>query len=373
MDLALTETQEMLKNAAQEFMEAEVPKARVLEIDSSPTGFAPDLWQKISEMGWPGMVIPEEYGGEGASFSDLGVIYEVLGYFACPSPHLSSAVLSAHTILEAGDQSQKQALLPAIASGEQIFALAFTEPDYGWGPNSVQLAATRSNGNFVLNGTKLFIPDAHIADQLIVVARTSSQEQGISLFLVDKNASGLSIRPQSGWLGEKVSEVTFSNVQASGVLGPVDGAWPALERAMDRAIAVLNIYMAGGAQKVYDLCRDYSQTRIAFGSPIGTFQRVQDHVIEAVIQADAAKWTAFEALWKLDEGHADASLAISTAKAVASVGFADACDHSHNVHGGIGTDMQFGLTQYTARARTYQHYLGDAIHHKKRAARLLNL
>jgi alkylation response protein AidB-like acyl-CoA dehydrogenase len=372
MDLALTETQEMLRNAAQAFMEAEVPKARVLEIDSSDTGFAPDLWQKICEQGWPGAVIPEEYGGLGLSFTDLGVIYEVMGYFACPSPHLSSSVLSAHTILEAGDEAQKQALLPAIASGEQIFALAVTEADYGWSPSAIQMAATGSNGSYVLNGTKLFIPDAHVADQIIVAARTSKQENGISLFLVDKNASGLSIRTMSGWLGEKLNELTFKDVAGS-LLGTADAAWPALERAMDRAIAVLNLYMAGGSQKVYDLCRDYSQTRIAFGSPIGTFQRVQDHVIEAVIQADAGKWTAYEALWKLDEGHDDASLAISTAKAVASVGFADACDHSHNVHGGIGTDMEFGLTQYTARARTLQHYLGDAIHHKKRAARLLNL
>ena len=131
--------------------------------------------------------------------------------------------------------------------------------------------------------------------------------------------------------------------------------------------------MAGGAQRVYDMTREYSQTRIAFGVPIGTFQRVQDHVIDAVTDADSSKWTAFEALWKLDQGASDASLGVSTAKAVASQGFARACDAAHHVHAGIGADLEYGLTQYTKRARTLQHYLGDHTYHKARMAKMMNL
>ena len=378
MDLTLTENQTMLQSTALEFMEAEMPKSRVLEIDDSESGFAADIWEKMCGQEWPGMVIPEEFGGVGLSFTDLGVIYEVMGYHACPSPHHSSAVLSAHTILEAGDSAQKQALLPSIASGQQIFAFAYTEPDYGWGPGVIQLQATRRDGNFVLSGTKLFIPDANVADQIIVAARTNnggSAEQGISLFVVDKNAPGVSVRVQTGWIGPKVCEVNFENVEvaASNVLGTVDEAWPAIEAARDKATALIAIYMAGGTQRVYEMARDYSQTRIAFGVPIGTFQRVQDHVIDALNDADSGKWSAFEALWQIDEGMPEAPVTISMAKSIVSVAFPKACDSSHHVHGGIGTDLEYGLTQFTKRARTLQHYLGDAPYHKARMARLMEL
>lgn len=376
MDLGLNEIQTMLQNLAREFMETEMPTARVLEIDDSPSGFAVEVWEKMSEIGWPGMVIPEQYGGLGSSFTDLGVVYEVMGYYACSSPHLSSAVLASQAILEAGDDSQKQALLPGIASGQQIFAFAYTEPEYAWGPGSVQLQATRHNGGFTLNGTKLFIPDANIADQILVVARTASgsnPEDGLTLFVVPREASGVSVRVQSGWLGPKVCEVNFDGVQVadSEVVGAPGGAWPAVEKAFDRATAVLSLYMAGGTQRVFEMARDYSQTRIAFGVPIGTFQRVQDHVIEALNQADSAKWSAYEALTQLDDGSPGAAVAVSLAKAVASDGFALACDASHHVHAGIGTDLEYGLTQFTKRARNLQHYLGDAIFHKARMARLM--
>ena len=376
MDLSLTEVQTMLQNLAREFMEAEMPKSRVLEIDDSPSGFAVDLWEKMCDIGWSGMVVPEEYGGSGNSFTDLGVIYEVMGFYACSSPHLSSAVLCTQAILESGDDSQKQQILPSIASGQQIFAMALTEPEYGWGPDMIQLQATRRNGNFLLDGTKLFIPDANVADRLLVAARTSSganPEQGISLFIVDREAPGVSVRVQTGWIGPKVCEVQFSNVEvpASNILGEVDGAWPAIDKAMERATAVLCAYMAGGTQKVFEMARDYSQTRIAFGVPIGTFQRVQDHVIDALNAADAARWSSYEALSQLDQGEPEASVSISMAKAVVSEGFPNACESTHHVHAGIGTDLEFGLTQYTKRARTLQHYLGDAIYHKSRMARLM--
>ncbi len=376
MDLALNEIQNMLQGVAREFMEAEMPKSRVLEIDDSPEGFAPELWEQMCQLGWSGMGIPEEYGGSGNSFTDLGVVYEVLGHYACPTPHHSSAVLCAQAILEAGDESQKQALLPNIASGQQIYSFAFTEPEYGWGANNVQFRAERRNGSFVLTGDKLFVPDANVADQLLVVARTSggpTPEEGLTLLLVNKDAPGVSVRVQTGWIGPKVCEVNLRNVAVSDsqVLGPVDGAWPAIEKTMDRATAVLSAYMAGGTQRVYEMAQEYSQTRIAFGVPIGTFQRVQDHVIEALNQADAGKWSTYEALSLLDQEQPGASVSVSMAKAVVSAGFPRACEESHHVHAGIGTDLEFGLTQYTKRARTLQHYLGDAIFHRARMARLM--
>ena len=376
MDLALNEIQSLIQNLAREFMEGEMPKDKVLEIDDSPSGFSEEVWRKMCEIGWAGMIIPEAYGGSENSFTDLGVLYEVMGYYACPSPHLSSSVICAQAIMEAGSDDQKKALLPGIASGQQIFALALTEPEYGWEPAQVQLQATRQGDGFVLDGTKLFVPDANVADQLLVAARTgqgTSSGQGISLFVVDKNAAGVSVRVQTGWIGPKVCEVTLNKVEVpqSAVLGPVDGAWPTIENALDMGTVVLCAYMAGGAKRVHDMSLEYSQPRMAFGVPIGTFQRVQDHVIESLNQAAAAKWAAFEALSQVDDGDSGAQVSISMAKAIASVGFPLACDESHHVHAGIGTDLEYGLTQYTKRARTLQHFLGDAVHHKARMARLL--
>ncbi|MSQ41158.1 MAG: acyl-CoA dehydrogenase [Dehalococcoidia bacterium] len=378
MDLALTETQVMLQNSAKEFLSAELPKHRVREIDDSETGFDRELWRKMCDLGWASIVIPEQYGGLGSGFTDMAVIFEQLGYNAYGGPLLDSAVLSAQLIAEAGSEAQKKAFLPAIAEGQQIFTVALTEPEYGWGADRVKMKATRQGDHWVLNGTKLFIPWAHIADRIIVIARTSegrTPEDGITAFVVDRTSPGVSTRLHYGWIGDKLNEVNFSNVRvpAENVLGAVGHAWAPVEHARDRATAVLSVYMAGGAQKAYEMCRDYSTTRIAFGVPIGTFQRVQDFVIVALTEADASKWTAYEALWRLDSGQKDTAVGISMAKAVASDGFSKACDASHHVHAGIGVDLDFGLTNYTVRARTFQQYLGDSIFHKARMAKLMNL
>lgn len=378
MDLALDESQELLKNTATEFMETELPRQRVREIDDSDIGYAPDMWQKMCELGWGGIALPAEYGGAERPFTDLAVLHEVMGYYAAASPHLDSTVLSAQIILKAGTEEQKKALLPSIASGQQILVTALTEPEYGWGPHAIQMSANRDGDKYILNGDKVFIPWGQVADTLIVAARTSSngtQEEGISLFLVNKNTPGVSTRLHSGWLADKPCEINFQNVEipSSDLIGAPDTAWSSIEYSLDRATAVLCAYMSGGARKAYEMARDYSTDRIAFGVPIGTFQWVQSHVIDALTEADSLQWTMYEALWQLDNNRVDAPQAISGAKAIASTGFSKACDASHDVHAGVGVDLDFGLTHYTKRSRTYQQYLGDAIYHKQRVAELLSL
>ena len=216
MDLALDESQELLKNTATEFMETELPRQRVREIDDSDIGYAPDMWQKMCELGWGGIALPAEYGGAERPFTDLAVLHEVMGYYASASPHLDSTVLSAQIVLKAGTEEQKKTLLPSIASGQQILVTALTEPEYGWGPHAIQMSANRDGDKYVLNGDKVFIPWAQVADTLIVAARTSSKEapeEGISLFLVDKNTPGVSTRLHSGWLADKPCEINFQNVE----------------------------------------------------------------------------------------------------------------------------------------------------------------
>ncbi len=377
MDLSLTETQEMLKNTARAFLERECPKPRVREMDEIETGYEPDLWKRMVEMGWVDMMIPEEYGGSGSTFTDLGVLYEEMGRVLLPSPHHSTAVLGVLAILEAGTPQQKEQLLPAIARGELVMALALTEPDYGWEAKSVQMRALAQDGHFVLDGTKLFVPDAHVADQILCVARTSDSgdpAEGITLFVVDKRSAGLSCRNISGWMGTKLNELKFESVEvpAENVLGTVDQGWVALAPVLEKSAIVLCAYMIGAGQRVLDDSLEYTRSRVQFGSPIGTLQRVQDHIIDVVNGVDAARWTTYEALWKLDSGR-PVSIAASVAKAASSEGFHTACDSAHRAHGAIGLVKEYGIYMYTKAARTLYHYMGDPAHHRRQLANLLEM
>lgn len=378
MDLSLTPEQEMFKNTAKDFMSKECPITLVRQVDDHGDGFSRELWQKIAALGWVGMTIPEAYGGGGHSWTDLGVVYEEMGRGLLPSPHHSSAVVCAQIILEGGSEAQKRALLPGIASGERIFALAFTEPDYGWGPEHVRLTAAPSAESFRLYGTKLFAHDVHIADQIIVPVRTrpnSDSAYGITLLLVDPNAPGLSRRIVIGWDGERQSELVFDAVEVSreNVIGRVDEGWPVLQRALLPAAAVLCSYMVGGMQEVFEWTVNYCRTRQQFGAPIGTFQRVQDHVVEIVNQLDAARWTTSEALWKIDNRQSGLDEAVAIAKAVTSEAYDEATFHSHEIHAGIGISQEYGLYLYTKKARTLAAYLGDATHHRGTIAGVLKL
>ncbi|UCG84122.1 MAG: acyl-CoA/acyl-ACP dehydrogenase [Dehalococcoidia bacterium] len=377
MDLSYNEVQQMLGKTARDFMERECPGEVALQLSDSDTGFSADIWRKMAELGWVGMVLPEKYGGMERGLADLAVVYEEMGWAALPSPHLSSAVLCALTILAAGNEEQKQQLLPAISRGERILAFAFTEPDFGWGPESVHLTATPGDNGFTLDGTKLFVPDIQIADEVLCVARTGnagSPEEGITLLLVDRESPGISWRSLTGFQGEKLNEVTFSSVEIprSGVVGELDKGWAALAPALEKATALLCAYMVGGCRRVFELTAEYSRTRVQFGVNIGAFQRVQDHIIEMLNGLDGARWATYYALWKLDEGE-PAGKAVSLAKAVISDVYWRACQSAHDVHAGAGVMKEYPLHIYTRQSCSLYHYLGDPVFHRKRLARLLEL
>jgi len=380
MDLSLTETQEMLKSAARDFLKRECPWTVVKEIDESESGFSADLWRKMAELGWLGMIFPEAYGGMDSSLLDLAVIYEEMGQALLPGPFFSSAMLCGSIILEVGTEEQKQQLLPAIGQGERILTLALTEPDYGWEPECIHLTATPKGGSFVLNGTKRFVHDAQVANQMICVARTKESKdpaEGITLFLVDKESSGLSCRNLSGFVGEKLNEVTFDGVEvaASSILGEKDKGWPALAKPLNRAILILCAYMVGGCQHLLDTTVEYAQTRIQFGQPIAAFQWVQSYIIGQANHLEKARWLTYEALWKLDTGkpQREQDEAVSLAKGVCSEAFHE-CGHlGHEVHAGVGVDKKYPLYLYSKKAKTLYSYLGDPYHHRKRVAQLLGL
>src|SRR3989304_7049572 len=236
MDLGLDEQQELLKNFARDFLEKECPETLVREMEEDEKGYSPDLWGKMAQQGWMGLIIPEEYGGVGMNLCELAVLLEEFGRALTPGPFIPTVVLGAVPIMEGGSEEQKQQLLPKIAAGEVIMTMALTEPSARWDADGVQLEAKREGSDYVLNGVKLFVPDAHVPDQMIVVARTSkgkTPEDGITLFLVDSKSGGISFEVLKTIASDKQCEVTFENVKVPaaspaglGVIGQVDGGWP---------------------------------------------------------------------------------------------------------------------------------------------------
>ena len=394
MDLSLTPEQEMLKAAASRFVSQEYPKETLLQIASPDETTPLEPWGHLASTGWLGILIPEQYGGEGGSFTDAGVLFEELGRGPVPGPHLSSAVLSALAILEGGTEEQKRDWLPRIASGEMRLVPAVTERDYGWDERDVRLAAAVDGDGLRLNGSKAFVLDGETASHYLVAVRSEESEE-VGLVVVPADAAGIRARGLPGFAWN-LAEVRFDNVPAdsTNVLGgaPITstpdsgnapltsppqggnsrGGWPAWQRAVAKAIPVIGAYQVGGCQAVYEVSVDYSRTRIQFGTPIGRFQRVQDQVIALVNHLDAARWTTYEALWKLDVGR-DAASSISLCKAVASEGYYEACNYAHEVHAGVGSMTEYGLTLHTAASRTLYHFLGDPRQHKRELAAALGL
>ena len=375
LNLRLSESEEMLKKTGLDFVRRDAPKEVIQALQESGTGFTEELWRKAVEMGWLGIIIPEKYGGTGNSLTSAGVLFEALGTGPLPGPYFSSGILGSSIVLEAGTEEQKQSILPAIAEGEQILTLALTEPEYSWEPSSVQTTAKSKNGNFVLNGLKLFTFDAQAATHFIVVARTTKRadpSRGISLFLVDSKSDGVSVRRLPGFLAGRTFEVKLDSVKVPRValLGEKDEGWQALRQAVAKSIPVLCAYKVGGCQAVIEMALEYSRTRVQFGMAIGRFQRVQDMIMEMVDRADAARWTTYEALWKLDtQRPADES--VHLAKAVASEAYWEVCTLAHRVFSGISYSKEHPVSFHTRVSRHLYNLLGDPSYHRQQIARLI--
>lgn len=373
MDLALTEEQEMLKAAVRRFVDTEYPKETLLELAATGQSAPSDPWQKLASTGWLGILIPTEYGGEGGTFTDAGVLFEELGRGPVPGPHLSTAALGALAILEAGTEDQKSSLLPDLAAGRRSVAVAVTEADYQWHESDVQATAEPDGDGYRISGAKVYVYDAAEVSDLVCAVRSAS-DGNVGLVIIPAGAPGVSVRRLDGFAWN-LSEVNLEGVQIgpSSVLGgSFAGGWAALERALAGAIPLLCAFQVGGSQQVYEMSVDYSRTRMQFGTPIGRFQRVQDHIINLVNELDAARWTTYEALWKLDSER-EAADSVHLAKAVSSAAYYNACNHAHEVHAGVGSTTEYGLTLHTTASRTLYQLLGDPRFHRRRLADALGL
>jgi len=380
MNFGFNEEQELLRSTARKFFENECSSETVRQLMEGPEGMTPDLWKKLAEQGWLGLIVPDEHGGMGLGMVDLVVLMEEMGRAVVPGPFFSTVLLGGLAILEAGTEAQKKAWLPRLASGEARATLAWMEPTADLGARGITLPATaKSGGHTLLNGTKLFVQDAHTADVLVVAARTAtgkSAEEGISLFLVPKGSAGLSVTllPTMDQT-RKLCEVTFKDVAvgSDALMGQAGSGWSPFSRVIDRATVGLCAEMCGGAQKVLDMTVEYAKIRQAFGRPIGSYQGVKHKAADMLVDVENSKSITYYAAWAMDEGVAEGPLAVSMAKAYVSDAYRRVSGAGIQLHGGIGFTWEHDLHLYFKRAKGSEFTFGDATWHRERVAQLVNL
>ena len=377
MDIGFTEEQELLRTSARRFLENECPTAFVRQRMAEPAAMTEDFWQKLAEQGWFGILYPEEVDGSGLGLVDMTVLMEEMGRAVMPGPFFSTVLLGGAAILEAGSPEQRQEWLPRIAAGDAKLSLAWTEPNARGDAAGIVASGRETAAGFVLSGTKLFVPDAHLSDALVVAMRTrdgSTMEDGVSLFLVPNDTPGLTVTllPTIDET-RKLCEVRLDNVAIApaALLGEKHGGWLALARVLDRATVALCAEMCGGAQRVLDMTTDYAKIRVTFGKPIGSYQGVKHRAADMLIDVENAKSLTYYAAWAIDEGLADAPLAVSMAKAYASDAYRKVAGAGIQLHGGIGFTWEHDLQLYFKRAKASEVAFGDATWHRERVARLL--
>ena len=373
MDLGLNEIQQMLKNSAREFLAQESPLTLVREMEGEERGYTDELWRQLAGLGWTGVAFPEQYGGTGGDFLDLAVLLEETGRALLPGPFFATVVLGGLTVLDAGTAAQKQEILPGLCSGQLLLTLALTEASATYEPWGIATTATREGGAFRIDGAKLFVPQAHTADRLLVAARTTESAdpaQGITLFLIPANAAGLTINPLATISADRQCEVILAGVQApaAAVLGAVDGGWPLIQRALQRAVAGQCLEMLGGAAAVLEMTVEYAKQRAQFGRPVGTFQAVQHHCANMATDVEGCRHIAYQAAWKIASGE-PAEREVAMAKAWVSSAYQRVCNLAHQCHGAIGFTKEHDLQLYTRRAKVQELSYGDANWHKETALR----
>ena len=374
MDVLPGEEEQMVKNLAREFLEAECPPSLAREMEKDNLGYPPELWKKISDLGWFGMSLPESYGGQGLPLSYLGLISEELGRVIAPVP-FHSTMVAALTIAADGTDQQKQSILPHISSGDMILTWAFQELNPKLNPESIRTTATETDGGYVINGTKMFVDNYVAADKILVTCRTSpatERSSGLSMFIIDTNLSGMIETPLVTIAKDKQSKVTFEEVKISkdALVGELDQGWNIAVDMLDRGTALLCAQMVGAARKDIEIGIEYAKNRVAFGRPIGAFQSVQHMCADMTIWVDGAQMLTYEALWKMDEG-IPASVDVSQAKAFCNDKCQAAVRSSQVLHGGMGFMMEFDLHLWYRRVCAWTMRLGTSFEHRARVSKAL--
>ena len=371
MDFSLTEEQNILQKSAADFLAKHCPKELVRQLDESDLGYSPQLWQRMAELGWMGLMLPEEYGGSGFTFQEMVLLLEAMGYNLCPGPFFSTTILGAWPIFTAGSEEQKQDLLPKVAAGELKLTMAVSEPGSPVDP-ALKTRARPEGDGYLIQGVKSFVPDAQTAGKILVPA--AIEGRGLTLFLIDAQAPGIEFRPLKTLARDKQCEVVLDGVSvgASSIIGAPGSGWEIVEQTLDLAAAAKAAEMVGGAQAVLDMAMAYSRERVQFDRPIGSFQAIQHHLANMWMDVTGARHLVNVAAWKFFQGE-PAGREAAMAKARAGRSFRRVTTLGHQIFGGIGFAHEHDMHLYHRRSISGDQAFGSGDYHYERTAAALGL
>ena len=376
MDTRFTKEQEMLRKSAREFLKMECPIDVVRELEEDEKGYDPEIWKKIANLEWTGLIIPEEYEGMGMTFQDLTIILEEMGRNIFPSPFLPT-MISAFLIIEAGNEDQKQEILPKIARGELIITPAFFENSGELNYTDILTWSRPDQNNFVITGTKLFVEMANIADYLICPAitdRTNSSLEGVSLFLVDAKNPGIDYEVMPSIALNKLCEVRFKDavVPNANILGQLGKGWPVVERAVKKGAIAKCAESIGAIQACVDMTVQYCKDRVQYNRPIGAFQAIQHRLSEMWISMQTSKYLVYEKAWKESEG-LSCDKDIAMVKSYINEAYKYVTKWAVRLHGAIGTTREHDISLYYRRAKEADCAFGNTAFHRRTVAKEINL
>ncbi len=371
MNFAFSEEQDELRRAVRRFLEDKSPMTEVRRLMETEQGYDKAVWDQLSnQLGLTALTIPEEYGGAGFGYVELVVVLEEMGSTLPCVPYFSTVALAANALLTSGDEGAKKDLLPGVASGETIATLALTEDSGRWDLDAVSLAATKAGDAWKLDGHKMFVIDGHVADLIIVAARSAG---GVSLFAVDGDAAGLT-RTSLATMDQtrKQARLVFAGTPAR-LIGAEGGAAPGLARTLDLAAVALAAEQVGGAQRCLDMAVDYAKTRIQFGRPIGSFQAIKHKCADMLLEVESAKSAAYYAGWAAAEDSDELPVVASLAKSYCSEAYFHAAAENIQIHGGIGFTWEHDAHLYFKRAKSSELLLGDPTYHRELLAQRIGI
>jgi alkylation response protein AidB-like acyl-CoA dehydrogenase len=378
MALVLNEEQSMLRDSARGLISDKAPVSHLRQLRDSKdaTGFSRDLWRSFAEMGFSGLLVPDEFGGSGLGCVEAGVVMEEIGRTLMPSPFLSTAVLAVSALSRGGSAAQKSEHLPRIADGSLLAALAIDE-GAKHRPLRTKMQAVRSGNGFKLNGAKAFVVDGHTADLLIVAARTAGaagERDGLTLFLVDPKSKGIETERTAMVDAHNAARIVFDNVEvnADGVLGEIDQAGGLLEGILNIGRGAVASEMVGVSEEVFGRTVGYLKERKQFGKLIGEFQALQHRAAHLYVEIEITRAAVLKALQTLDGDFENAGAAVAVAKAKAGSTATLAVQEGVQMHGGMGMTDQFDIGFFMKRARVCQELFGDSNFHADQLARLKN-
>ena len=378
MDLNLTEEQIMLRDSAKEFLAIECPRSLVRDMENSESGHDKDLWEKMADLGWMGLVLPEDYGGIGMTFQDMSIILEEMGAYLLPGPYFSTVVLCGQAIRDFGSENQKSEYLNQVATGEIVMALAMTETSGSYDTNTTRMTFELDGDEFILNGTKMFVLDGQSADYFLVLAR-SKVEGGISdgetaFFIVDANASGIKSTPLHVMGIDKQSRVEFESVRIpqSNLVGEIGRGGEIAERLIVWGGIGKCLEAIGGAQVAMDMAVDYVKRRPAFGKRVGNFQVIQHYCANMLKDLETSRNLVYQAAWLISEGRYD-DPKIYIAKAWINGAYRRITTLAHQCHGGISTIKEMDLHLYYKKAMINESLFGDTRFHWARVSNYIDI